>query len=103
MKVTCTSWISKSAICTSLQGDFIAGMLYVLGMQIVKDKRTKKTKGFGFVSFLDSLDMAKALKEMNGKYIGNRPCKLRKSTWDERNVHFANNKKPPQPAKNNKK
>lgn len=27
--------------------------------QIVKDKRTKKTKGYGFVSFLDSLDYAK--------------------------------------------
>ncbi|KAF5826782.1 hypothetical protein DUNSADRAFT_2062 [Dunaliella salina] len=61
--------------------------------RIVKDKRTKKTKGFGFVSFMDSLDFAKALKEMNGKYIGNRPCKLRKSTWDERNAHL---KKPQQ-------
>lgn len=25
-----------------------------------------------------------ALKEMQGKYIGNRPCKLSKSTWKER-------------------
>ena len=24
----------------------------------------------------------KALREMNGKYVGNRPCKLSKSTWD---------------------
>ena len=56
-----------------------------LSLQVVKDKRTKKTKGYGFVSFMDSKDFAKALKEMNGKYIGNRPCKLRKSTWDERN------------------
>eukprot|EP00983_Pelagomonas_calceolata_P003418 111340-Pelagomonas_calceolata.AAC.1 len=68
--------------------------------QIVKDKRTKKTKGFGFVSFMDSLDFAKALKEMNGKYIGNRPCKLRKSTWDERNAHL---KKPQQQQQQQKK
>lgn len=50
----------------------------------MRDPRTKKSKGFGFVSFLDSADFAKALKEMQGKYIGNRPCKLSKSTWDER-------------------
>ena len=36
-------------------------------------------QGFGFVSFLDPYDCAKALREKNGKYIGNRPCKLRKS------------------------
>ncbi|GAX77357.1 hypothetical protein CEUSTIGMA_g4803.t1 [Chlamydomonas eustigma] len=52
--------------------------------KIVRDNRTHKSKGFGFVSFLDSADFAKALKEMQGKYIGNRPCKLSKSTWDER-------------------
>jgi RNA recognition motif-containing protein len=55
-------------------------------MQVVKDKRTKKSKGFGFVSFLNSEDFAKALREMNGKYVGNRPIKLRKSTTEERAV-----------------
>ena len=30
--------------------------------------------------------MTKALREMNGKYIGNRPVKVRKSTWKERSV-----------------
>lgn len=62
-------------------------------LQIVRDKRTNKSKGFGFVSFLDSNDFAKALKEMNGKYIGNRPCKLRKSTWDERSAKPAPKRK----------
>ncbi|KAJ9523567.1 hypothetical protein QJQ45_007262 [Haematococcus lacustris] len=56
--------------------------------KIVKDKRTKKTKGFGFVSFLTSEDFGKALKEMQGKYVGNRPIKLRKSTTEERNMHL---------------
>ncbi len=54
--------------------------------QVVRDPRTKKSKGYGFVSFLDGNDFAKALREMNGKYIGNRPCKLSKSSWDERTV-----------------
>ena len=40
--------------------------------------------GYGFVSFSDAVEGAKALREMNGKYIGNRPCKLRKSSWEER-------------------
>lgn len=40
--------------------------------------------GYGFVSFSDAVEGAKALREMNGKYIGNRPCKLRKSSWQER-------------------
>jgi RNA recognition motif-containing protein len=33
----------------------------------VWNKRTHKSKGFGFVSFLDSADLAKALREMQGE------------------------------------
>ena len=54
--------------------------------KVIRDKHNRKSKGFGFVSFLDPFEMLKALKEMNGKYCGNRPMKLRKSTWKERNV-----------------
>ncbi len=52
----------------------------------MRDPRTKKSKGYGFVSFIDGNDFAKALREMNGKYIGNRPCKLKNSNWEERTV-----------------
>ncbi|XP_078440665.1 RNA-binding (RRM/RBD/RNP motifs) family protein [Wolffia australiana] len=52
--------------------------------KVVRDKRTGKTRGYGFVSFCNPADLAAALKEMNGKYVGNRPIKLRKSTWKER-------------------
>ncbi|XP_077247722.1 uncharacterized protein LOC143887525 [Tasmannia lanceolata] len=52
--------------------------------RVVRDKRTGKTRGYGFVSFANPSDLAAALKEMNGKYVGNRPIKLRKSTWRER-------------------
>ncbi|XP_047323662.1 RNA-binding protein 42 [Impatiens glandulifera] len=52
--------------------------------RVVRDKRTGKTKGYGFVSFSNPSDLAGALKEMNGKYVGNRPIKLRKSNWKER-------------------
>jgi len=57
-----------------------------LKAHVVRDKRSLKTKGYGFVSFKDPNDFVKAMKEMNGKYIGNRPVKLRKSTWKDRNV-----------------
>ncbi|KAJ0966498.1 hypothetical protein J5N97_023415 [Dioscorea zingiberensis] len=52
--------------------------------KVVRDKRTGKTKGYGFVSFANPTDLAAALKEMNGKYVGNRPIKLRKSNWKDR-------------------
>jgi len=55
-----------------------------LKAKVVRDKRTTKSKGFGFVSLGDAHDYARAIKEVNGTYVGNRPCKLRKSDWAER-------------------
>ena len=73
--------------------------------KVIRDKYTKKTKGYGFVSFKDPHDFMQAMREMNGecikcvqqlsgpmegnvrvagRYIGNRPVKLRKSTWRDR-------------------
>ncbi|KAJ4834160.1 hypothetical protein Tsubulata_008144 [Turnera subulata] len=52
--------------------------------RVVRDKRTGKTKGYGFVSFSNPSDLAAAVKEMNGKYVGNRPIKLKKSNWKDR-------------------
>lgn len=37
--------------------------------KVIRDKRTNKTKGYGFVSFKDPQDFIKAMREMNGKYI----------------------------------
>ncbi|XP_017977067.1 PREDICTED: RNA-binding protein 42 isoform X2 [Theobroma cacao] len=73
--------------------------------RVVRDKRTGKTKGYGFVSFANPSDLAAALKEMNGKYVGNRPIKLRKSNWKERIDQEAlerqrnQNQKKPKPQK----
>ncbi|PVU92056.1 hypothetical protein BB561_004057 [Smittium simulii] len=54
--------------------------------RVVRDSKSGYSKGYGFVSFTEPSDFIKAFKEMNGKYVGNRPIKLRKSTWKERNV-----------------
>ena len=59
--------------------------------RVVRDKKTMKSKGYGFVSMMDSMDFAKAMKEVHGKWIGSRPCKLRKSSWEERNDQTAAN------------
>lgn len=34
--------------------------------KVIRDKRTNKSKGYGFVSFKDPADFTKAMKEMNG-------------------------------------
>jgi len=34
--------------------------------KVIRDKRTGKTKGYGFVSFKDADEFVKAWKEMNG-------------------------------------
>lgn len=34
--------------------------------KIVRDKISRKTKGYGFVSLLDPHDAARAIREMNG-------------------------------------
>ena len=34
--------------------------------KVIRDKRTSKTKGYGFVSFKDSSDFIKAMREMDG-------------------------------------
>jgi len=53
----------------------------------VRDKRTDTCRGYGFVSFARGEDMIAALKEMNGKYVGTRPVKLKKSNWQKRNLN----------------
>ena len=39
---------------------------------------------FRFVSLLNANDYLKCFKEMDGGYVGNRPCKLSKSKWADR-------------------
>ncbi|XP_014668227.1 PREDICTED: RNA-binding protein 42-like [Priapulus caudatus] len=60
--------------------------------KVVRDKRTQKTKGYGFVSFKDPQDFSRAMREMDGKYVGSRPIKLRKSAWKDRNIDIVKKK-----------
>ncbi|SPQ18828.1 7014aee7-150a-4031-9576-535d1e4b7f01 [Thermothielavioides terrestris] len=47
--------------------------------KVIRDKRTNKSKGFGFVSFSDPEDFFQAAKEMNGKYIQSHPVVVHKA------------------------
>lgn len=40
-----------------------------LRAKVIRDKRTNKSKGYGFISFKDPADFTKAMKEMNGKHL----------------------------------
>ncbi|XP_003737446.1 RNA-binding protein 42 [Galendromus occidentalis] len=60
--------------------------------KVIRDKRTNKSKGYGFVSFKEPQGFIKAMRELNGKYVGSRPIKLRKSTWNERNMDVVKKK-----------
>ncbi|PWN98341.1 RNA-binding domain-containing protein [Tilletiopsis washingtonensis] len=50
--------------------------------RVVRKKTDAKSRGYGFVAFGDPEDFLKAWKEMDGKYIGSRPCRLKKASED---------------------
>jgi hypothetical protein len=66
--------------------------------RVIRDKRTTKSKGYGFVSFSDGDEFFQAAREMHGKYIGSHPVIVRRSTTEIKAVtpkdrHGKNNKK----------
>ncbi|KAF9247961.1 hypothetical protein DTO013E5_5080 [Penicillium roqueforti] len=52
--------------------------------RVVREKRTQKSLGYGFVSFSGSDDYFKAAREMHGKYIGSHPILLRRAVTEVR-------------------
>mmetsp|Transcript_28855 Transcript_28855/g.43697 ORF Transcript_28855/g.43697 Transcript_28855/m.43697 type:complete len:225 (+) Transcript_28855:142-816(+) len=59
--------------------------------KVIRDKRTGKTKGYGFVSFSAPEDMVAALRDVNGRYVGNRPVRLKKSSWKDKSIDSEKN------------
>lgn len=60
--------------------------------RVVRDKRTTKSKGFGFVSFSDGDDFFQAARDMQGKYIGSHPVLIKRSTTEIKAVTPRDNK-----------
>lgn len=48
--------------------------------RVVRDKKSTKSKSYGFVSFSDTDDYFRAAKEMQGKYIGSHPVLIKRAT-----------------------
>ncbi|KAJ7368353.1 RNA-binding domain-containing protein [Mycena albidolilacea] len=46
--------------------------------RVIRDRLSQKAK-YGFIAFSDPEDFLKAWREMDGKYVGNRPIKLKKA------------------------
>lgn len=61
--------------------------------RVIREKRTQKSKGFGFVSFSDGDDYFSAAREMQGKYIGSHPILLRRATTEVKPVSSNKNQK----------
>ena len=51
------------------------------------------SKGYGFVSMLQPLDCAKALREMDQTWLGSRTIRVKRSDWKDRNRNQVNKKK----------
>lgn len=54
--------------------------------RVVRDKRTTKSKSYGFVSFSNTDDYFRAAKEMQGKYIGSHPVLIKRATSEVKAV-----------------
>lgn len=71
--------------------------------RVIRDKRTEKSKGFGFVSFSDGEDYFRAAREMQGKYIGSHPVLLRRAMTEIRPVTVGKGGKGPKKGGHNAK
>lgn len=52
--------------------------------RIIRDNKTGASKGYGFVSFLDPLEFARAMREMDQTWLSSRPIRIKKSHWKDR-------------------
>lgn len=61
--------------------------------RVIREKRTQKSKGYGFISFADGGDYFRAAREMQGKYIGSHPVLLKKAVTEIKPVSVSAAKK----------
>eukprot|EP01060_Flectonema_neradi_P037542 TRINITY_DN7590_c0_g1_i1.p1 TRINITY_DN7590_c0_g1~~TRINITY_DN7590_c0_g1_i1.p1 ORF type:complete len:222 (+),score=48.54 TRINITY_DN7590_c0_g1_i1:54-719(+) len=55
-----------------------------LKAKVIKQNKSSKVKGYGFVSFAKPEDALRARREMDGKHIGLRPVTVQQGKWSER-------------------
>ncbi|KAL7413014.1 hypothetical protein BDY24DRAFT_334162, partial [Mrakia frigida] len=59
--------------------------------KVIKDRLSNKSK-YAFLAFSDPEDFLLAWKQMDGKYVGNRPIRLSKATTAVRSVEIGTKK-----------
>lgn len=67
-------------------------------VRVIKKRSSNKSRSYGFLSFSDPKEFLRALKEMNGKYVGTRPIRLMRSKWKDRLVYDPKNPPAPSPS-----
>ena len=67
--------LSQSVNSEKLISFFKSKYKSVIGAKIIIDPSTKLSKGYGFVTFSDDKEKEKAIVEMNGKILNNKPIK----------------------------
>ncbi|RYN99124.1 hypothetical protein AA0120_g1413 [Alternaria tenuissima] len=70
--------------------------------RVVRDKKSTKSRSYGFVSFSDTDDYFRAAKEMNGKYIGSHPVLIKRATSEVKAVTKKDDRHKQGKNKNNK-
>ncbi|KAF2272135.1 RNA-binding domain-containing protein [Westerdykella ornata] len=50
--------------------------------RVIRDKKTTKSKSYGFVSFANTDDFFRAAREMEGKYIGSHPVRIKRANTE---------------------
>ncbi|KAL8055490.1 hypothetical protein ABFX02_04G059000 [Erythranthe guttata] len=59
-----------------LQETFRTSYSSVRGAKVVTDTNTGRSKGYGFVKFIDEMERNRAMVEMNGVYCSTRPMRI---------------------------
>lgn len=70
--------LAGEVVDKSLEGAFKA-YSSLSRAHVIRDARTNKSRGYGFVAFANADDYFRAFKEMQGKYIGGHPVQLKKA------------------------
>ena len=56
-------------------------------VRIIRDKKKNNTSlGYGFVSLLDPLECAKAIRQQDQSWLGGRPIRIKRSHWKDREL-----------------